>query len=80
MTEDLKTASTGEATTKCFIADPVELMRRYLDGKDDLFPDEKEILMFALYMESMNLHGLAYQTSKAMGVFVGPAKPRGMST
>jgi hypothetical protein len=51
-------------------------MRRYLDGKDDLSPDEKEILMFALYCESKELHGLAYQVGKQMGVFVEPAVRR----
>ena len=63
--------------TKCVIANPVELMCRYLDGKDDLAPDEKEILMFALYCESKNLPGSIVQLAiRKLGVYVEPAKPR----
>jgi len=62
--------------TKCVVADPVEIMCRYLDGKDDLSPDEKEILMFALYCESKDREGSIVQLAiKKLGVFVSPVKP-----
>jgi len=35
------------------IVDPVPLMVKYLDGKEKLSNEEKEILIFALYTESL---------------------------
>ena len=44
------------------IVDPLLLMVRYLDGDIPLSDDEREILLFALYMESLrNMDGLALQ-------------------
>jgi hypothetical protein len=64
-------------TTKCVIANPVDLMYHYLDGKDDLSPEEKEILMFALYCESKNSpESIVQQAIQKLGVYVEPAKPR----
>ena len=62
--------------TKCLVANPVELMCRYLDGKDDLSPDEKEILMFALYCESKDREGSLVQLAiRKLGVWVQPRAP-----
>lgn len=56
---------------KCIVANPLELMKRYLDGKDDLSPDEKEILLFALYCESKGAkESLAQAAIREMGVYV----------
>lgn len=52
--------------SKCVVANPLELMCRYLDGKDMLSPDEREILMFALYMESVKNKGLAADAIKKL--------------
>jgi len=47
------------------IIDPLPLMVRYLDGKTELTNDEREILLFALYMESLKKkRGLAAKARK----------------
>jgi hypothetical protein len=48
-----------ECVRHCLEHDPVELMARYLDGKPDLSNDDREVLLFALYMESKQNKGLA---------------------
>jgi len=55
------------------IVDAMPLMRKYLgDGK--LSNDEREILLFALYLESLQrTHGIAYLALKALRV-TGAAK------
>lgn len=48
------------------IADPLPLMRRYL-GDGSLSNDEREILLFALYMESLQKDdGIASQAVRAL--------------
>jgi hypothetical protein len=49
----------GQCVRNCLEHDPLELMRRYLDGKPMLTNDDREVLLFALYMESKNNNGLA---------------------
>ena len=41
-------------------------MVKYLDGKDAMSPDEKELLMFALYVESKTRRGLAFEGTKEL--------------
>lgn len=48
------------------IANPLLLMMRYLHGKPDLSNDEREILLFALYMESSKRGGLAAEAIKEL--------------
>lgn len=43
------------------VADPMPYMLAYLDGVNELKNDEREILLFALYMESIKNKGLAYE-------------------
>lgn len=53
---------------KCAVVDPLDLMLRYLFGKEkDLSKVEKEILLFALYTESKgNPTGLAVRALEKM--------------
>jgi hypothetical protein len=52
---------------RCDIVEPLPLMVRYLDGKPDLTTDEYEILLFALYMESLKRrNGLASKALKQL--------------
>lgn len=49
------------------IADPETLMHRYVsEDNGDLTPDEMEILLFALYMESDRNKGLAWEARHAL--------------
>src|SRR5208282_1484605 len=48
------------------VTDPIPLMVKYLDGKPMLTNDEREILLFALYLESKSNNGLAVQGAKAL--------------
>ena len=49
------------------VVDPMPLMVRYLDGKPALTNDEREILLFALYMESIKKkNGLASKALKQL--------------
>lgn len=49
------------------IVDALPVMIKYLDGKVELSNDEKEILLFALYAESIKCpDGLASQAKKKL--------------
>jgi hypothetical protein len=59
-------SSSGEAVIDC-IQDPLPLMVKYLDGKDKMTNDEKEILLMALYIESRTRRGLAFEAMQELG-------------
>ena len=61
--------------TKCLVANTLDLMKRYLDGKDALSNDEREILLFSLYIESKQRGGLAQQGWDALCKPVEPLRP-----
>ena len=46
-------------SVRCATHEPIILMKRYLDGKPELTSDEREILLFALYLESAIHKGIA---------------------
>jgi hypothetical protein len=48
------------------IVDPMPYMLAYLDGVNELKNDEREILLFALYMESVRSKGMAAEAVKIL--------------
>lgn len=65
--KDLAGPVIDKAIPHSCIVDPLPLMVRYLDGDGLMSNDEREILMFALYLENKNLEGgLVAQAIKKM--------------
>jgi hypothetical protein len=65
MLENMKSLGLTEDRRKC-IVDPLPLMIRYLDASAELSDDDREILLFALYIESLKNNGLADQAITEM--------------